>query len=834
MANFVSPGVYTIEKDFSDYIPSINSSVVGVVGFGSKGPANEAILVTDSGQLINTFGRPDQATGGQGLWGCYNLLERTNSLYYVRAITEDALAASASIPIATPPVINVSGLSDTYEHIFFIDFFDASSNTKTTDTPYVAIVPYGTNPASALEVLENKYMGDDFEFSFERTATSSVAIVGKRAGDKEVMGMRTYATSAVAGFSAISTSHAIGGNGLPMKGPDGTFAIPLEADIIAEIQDRYAGNLSGLAAYLAPKGYSDATDQTTSGVKKIFGYPGWAVDASATIPSEYFEASTGPYDIFQVNGTVLDAIETSIPDSYKTFIAQIPWLVSADAVSFVGPAAISIGNIYSPSGEGVLVAHSLHTGQGYNYVLSSTNLGQKTFGCRAVVEGRRGKDFTVGIEVDGATAESYLMDFQTSSDLGEVSLNKVLNFNTYKNGNTSTNYYVGYSTLTGQDLSAGTLTAISKDSFEIPLIFSSTNTVASKWGNLNATRLTTTTPGTGETVELPQKFSKLGDGVYTFNGGNNGDASNYSGNTSHANVKTAIIGSSDGRTGMQAFLDDSLGVSILTIPGLSDQNIQNAAISLAESTQGFIYVFSPPVGLASIQEANNWHNGKSDSRSTSVNSSYASLVWPWVKVFNIFTGVDEYIDPAVFAVRQYTFTDAVADPWIAPAGMVRGRLTKPVDIEFVLNQGDRDALYSGGNVINPIVKFPQQGLVLFGQRTTQRSSSALDRVNVRRMMIHLRKQILAGTNRFVFEPNDPVTRRRIIEALTPMLQDIKDRRGVTAFKIICDDTVNTQARIDRNEIWCKVIVQPTKAAEIAVFEFNVTNQTGGIASVESV
>jgi len=176
------------------------------------------------------------------------------------------------------------------------------------------------------------------------------------------------------------------------------------------------------------------------------------------------------------------------------------------------------------------------------------------------------------------------------------------------------------------------------------------------------------------------------------------------------------------------------------------------------------------------------------------------------------------------------FTDEVADPWFAPAGLRRGRLTKPTEAEVTLTQGDRDTLYAGGNVINPIVNFPQDGLVIFGQRTAQRASTALDRINVRRLLIQIRKQILAGTRRFVFEPNDAITRQQIVDILQPTLQDIKDRRGLDAFKVICDETINTPARIDRNELWCKVIVQPTKTAEIVIFEINVTSQTGGVAS----
>ena len=126
-------------------------------------------------------------------------------------------------------------------------------------------------------------------------------------------------------------------------------------------------------------------------------------------------------------------------------------------------------------------------------------------------------------------------------------------------------------------------------------------------------------------------------------------------------------------------------------------------------------------------------------------------------MFSVFDSKDIWLDPSIYGARQMAYTDSVSDSWFAPAGLQRGRLTKPTEVEVKLNQGDRDSLHSGGNIINPIVAFPQQGITIFGQRTTQRSPTALDRINIRRLMIYVRKVILAATRRFVFEPNDEFT-----------------------------------------------------------------------------
>ena len=177
------------------------------------------------------------------------------------------------------------------------------------------------------------------------------------------------------------------------------------------------------------------------------------------------------------------------------------------------------------------------------------------------------------------------------------------------------------------------------------------------------------------------------------------------------------------------------------------------------------------------------------------------------------------------------YTDSVADSWFAPAGFRRGRLTKPVETEVKLNQGDRASLYSGGNIVNPSVAFPQQGITIWGQSTTQRSPTALDRINVRRLMIYIRKIILASTRRFVFEPNDEFTWAQIEAVLNPFLADIQSRRGISEFRVVCDKTVNTPVRVDRNELWTKVLIKPTKTAEILIFEINLTNQSAQLGQL---
>ena len=318
------------------------------------------------------------------------------------------------------------------------------------------------------------------------------------------------------------------------------------------------------------------------------------------------------------------------------------------------------------------------------------------------------------------------------------------------------------------------------------------------------------------------RFTKLVDGTYTLAGGTDGIPA------TDGDRATVLIGNAADKTGMQLLDDDLLGVGIALVPGVSNQDVQNNLVTLAEKNGSFLAVLAPPLGTNSAQNAIDWSNGVSTSRTAAITSSYAAIYWPWVKVFSQFDKIDRWYDPSIFAARQMAYTDEVSDSWFAPAGFVRGRLTKPTDVEVRLSQGDRDAMYSGGNVVNPIVNFPQQGITIYGQRTAQRTPTALDRVNVRRMMIIIKKIILQSTGQFAFEPNDAATWGRVTSTTTQLIDPIARGRGISAYSVICDETTNTPARIDKGEMWCKVVIRPTKTAEIIVFELNLVNQSASV------
>jgi phage tail sheath protein FI len=429
-----------------------------------------------------------------------------------------------------------------------------------------------------------------------------------------------------------------------------------------------------------------------------------------------------------------------------------------------------------------LDAYSVYPGTGYN--LSSLRDGSIQ-GVSVEINNLSVRDQVV-VNSEGAQAESF-----NDTELSPSSPNSV-EFLLIDDVNNNKSEYI-YT-----ELMSGTA------SYAAPDQFGATATAAGfAGGALGTENSHTGTP----------RFVKVIEGTYSLAGGDSGAG----------NVQS-MVGNAASKTGMHALDDDSLNISLAVIPGVTEDIIQNALITLAESSKNFLALVSPPLALGEVQDATDWINGKDQStRAAALNSSYAACNWPWVQVFNPFAAAEEWYDPAIFAARQCVFTDAVSDPWFAPAGFRRGRLTKPTATEVVLNQGDRDALYS--NSINPVANDPTTGITIFGQRTTQRTPTALDRINTRRLMIYIRKVLLQLGKPFQFEPNDQFTWELVEDAINPFLDDLLARRAIVEGAVKCDSTTNTPLRVDRNELWCSVTIKPTKAAETIVFEVNLTSQS---------
>ena len=207
------------------------------------------------------------------------------------------------------------------------------------------------------------------------------------------------------------------------------------------------------------------------------------------------------------------------------------------------------------------------------------------------------------------------------------------------------------------------------------------------------------------------------------------------------------------------------------------------------------------------------------AEASSYNSSYAAVYAPWLQTTSPETGELVWVPASTMIPGVYAYNDRVGEAWFAPAGLNRGGLATVVRPERKFSQSNRDTLYQGK--VNPIASFPGSGVVVFGQKTLQTKASALDRVNVRRLLIQLKSFISQIADNLVFEQNTIATRNAFLSQVNPYLESVQQRQGLYAFKVIMDDSNNTADVIDRNELIGQIYLQPTKTAEFIYLDFNV-------------
>jgi phage tail sheath protein FI len=259
---------------------------------------------------------------------------------------------------------------------------------------------------------------------------------------------------------------------------------------------------------------------------------------------------------------------------------------------------------------------------------------------------------------------------------------------------------------------------------------------------------------------------------------------------------------------------DEFDMNMLVTPGIIHEyhtQVTNHAISKVEDRADTFYVMDGSRWGRSVT------NAVGDIKS--IDTNYAATYYPWVKILDPVKNKPIWVPPSVVIPGVIANTDSVAHEWFAPAGLNRGGLTSVLEAKTRLTHKERDTLYEGR--VNPIASFPQQGVVVFGQKTLQGKPSALDRINVRRLLIALRKFIASSSRFLVFEQNTAATRNRFLGIVNPYLNSVQANSGLSAFRVVMDDSNNTPDVVDRNELRGQIFIQPTRTAEFIVLDFIV-------------
>jgi hypothetical protein len=275
--------------------------------------------------------------------------------------------------------------------------------------------------------------------------------------------------------------------------------------------------------------------------------------------------------------------------------------------------------------------------------------------------------------------------------------------------------------------------------------------------------------------------------------------------------------------------------NILSIPGVTNASLTQHLVDTCEDRADALAVIDLPNVYTPFTDSDETFQRRNsftisecvnDLKERGINSSYACTYYPWVQVLDTISNQLLWMPPSVVAIGTLASSEAKSEVWFAPAGFNRGGLTEgaagwPVtNVTKRLTSKDRDSLYEAN--INPIATFPSEGIVVFGQKTLQVTRSALDRINVRRLLIFIKKQVSRISSGILFDQNVQVTWNRFLGEVKPFLASVQSRLGLSEWKVILDDTTTTPDLVDQNIMYAKIFLKPARAIEFIAVDFVIT------------
>lgn len=323
-------------------------------------------------------------------------------------------------------------------------------------------------------------------------------------------------------------------------------------------------------------------------------------------------------------------------------------------------------------------------------------------------------------------------------------------------------------------------------------------------GNVRVAAYTGSVPAnTGTGSATPSFAGGSGDPLTTPLFGKNIESNNIEGVPSGAYTQSFYVLS-----------DTKYQYTSLAAPGLNYTNHStelDILLNNAKDRQDFLAIVDLGGYSASITDVT--------TEAQSINNSFAASYYPWLLSKSPSTGRSVWSPPSTFIPGVFAYNDKVGEPWFAPAGLNRGALPTVMGTQRSLTKGNRDTLYDAK--VNPITAFPGAGVVVFGQKTLQGKASALDRINVRRLLITVKQFLDSQAGNIVFEQNTIATRNNFLAIVNPYLESVQQRQGLYAFKVVMDESINTPAVIDRNQLVGQFFLQPTRTAEFIILNFNI-------------
>jgi len=792
-SNTISPSVRIAEKDLSFIAPNQSFHRAGLVGFASKGPINSPTLIQTTRQLNTVFGFPHPDVGDPYLIYAGQLyLQTANELYVVRVAdvdpVSDEAATTASCPApaagetidiftSTPGPYHFDGMHGTTPHDYFFRWRlngVLASKTLVVLNDANRPAPNTNQPWSTADLVNE--LNSQLDLIHD-----GIMFYTHQYGASQMLGVKTtWAYGPTSSLELVAVQDAMYGGVLA---PTGT-------------------NVSGLGQGM--------TIGSTTGANQKFPVNGY--QAAGTYD---FTGLTGLNLQIVVDGTDNVLIDQVVQTVDMASLEGTPQTIGAIVTALNDYVTNNLpgGFVFSATGDQLTVS-TLSSGVDARLLVKSASTANDIFGfdnltaaglSPIMVTGDPGIE-QAGI-VDGAPNTTGVPSMTITADSPGIDGNRtsVVVTNNTRDGTFNMSVYNN-----GVPMEAwGNLTKDSSSTFYVETFLALVSDFVRVQDNVSA--------------GAPPADS--GPAGYQLSGGSDGIPSDPD------LQDTLLIGSPFAFTGMYALSEpEQVDIDLLACPGHASTAVVTALLDVCQNYRmDCLAIIDPPFGLT-VNEIIAWQNGTHPLNLVRFDSDFGALYWPWVKINDSYNRVDVWIPPSGGVMAAYARSDFLAAPWFAPAGVTRGVVPGVMDVFNRPTLAERDLMYGNRNAINPIIQFVDiDGFLIWGQKTLQRQPTALDRVNVRRLMFVCEKKIRAASRVLLFDPNDTIFQATFYQIADQILKDIKVGRGVYDYIILADETINTPDVVDRNEFRARIGVQPTRAAEFMFLEFSI-HRTGDFSS----
>jgi len=795
-SNTISPSVRIMEVDLSFIPPQQSFHRAGLVGFASKGPINKPTLISSTNQLNTIFGYPHPESGDPYMiYAAMQYLLAATELYVVRVADTDAVSdeaaatASVEVVVSGDEIVFEGSVTGPYD-VVFDSFFRWRLN--------------GIEASKTLVLLAGTYSAAQIVSQMNSQLTAADGITFYVTNDTTVGVKTTFSFGPDSSLELVSVQNALYG---PVDGHVPTTSSPIGMG--TGMEPAYVTSNTGYSAGYEVNGQWDFTGLSNLQLLVVVdGTDNVGIDnAVQIIDLTDLEGSVNTTEqvVTAINNQIMDG---TIPGGFCAVGGGYNSLVldgnaiDLSSVPFHGSDAVTLITLAQGEDSALLVkaestAFSIFNFTSYNYTTSAPN---NTAGTTAYGESptESAGDSVKAIGSGPTDASTY--SFALTADSAGIEGNNT-------------------QVVITNDVTSGVFTM---------QVYSNGAQVES-WGNLTKNQSSQYYVGTYlsqvsdfiNVIDNTDTAAPPANGTYILTGGSDGIPSDPE------KQDALLIGNNLGYTGMYALSEpEQINIDFMAVPGHSSTAVVQAMLNVCQNyRQDCLAIVDPPFGLT-VQEIINWQNGTHPLNSVQLNSDFGALYWPWVSIYDTYNQVNVWCPPSGSILATFAISDSISAPWFAAAGVNRGIVPNINNVYSRPTLEERDSMYGNSNAINPIVQFSDlAGFVVWGNKTLQRLPTALDRVNVRRLMFYLEKSIRSASRGLLFDPNDATFQKQFVTLASAILNQVKTGRGLTAYIIVADSTLNTPDVIDRNEFRAQIGVQPTRAVEFMFIQFSV-NRTG--------